>query len=144
MLVVTDHRLVLAHARTAASTSSPRSWARTQVSQQTLIEALAWQVVRTRAFRAWDEQVGEHLFPPLWATEAVDWGEERYGRPLTPEQRLQVFHAALRGSPVIGDHRPADGASLCDLGFRARAELSQYGGAALGAAAIGPAVAGGR
>ncbi|MFJ3601057.1 DUF4238 domain-containing protein [Streptomyces sp. NPDC090126] len=85
-------------------------WPLDEPSQQTLIEALAWQVVRTRAFRAWDEQVGEHLFPPLWATEAVDWVEEHYGRPLTPEQRLQVFNAALRQSPsssVITDRRMA-------------------------------------
>ncbi|MEU9397621.1 DUF4238 domain-containing protein [Streptomyces sp. NPDC048324] len=85
-------------------------WPLEEKDQETLLEALAWQLVRTRAFRAWDEQVGEHLFPPLWAAEAVEWIEERYGRALTPEQRLQIFHAALRESPpssVITDQRMA-------------------------------------
>ncbi|MFI0242217.1 DUF4238 domain-containing protein [Streptomyces sp. NPDC016845] len=45
----------------------------------TLLEGLAWQLVRTRAFRAWDEQVGGHLFPPP--------------RPSAPPQRR---HAANR------------------------------------------------
>ncbi len=85
-------------------------WPLEETDQQTLGEALAWQLVRTRAFRAWDEQVGEHLFPPMWAAEAVGFVEEHSGRALTPEQRLQVFHAALRQSPpasVITDQRMA-------------------------------------
>lgn len=45
-----------------------------------MLDTLAWQVVRTQAFTSFDEQVGHHLFPALWAQEAVGYNEERLGR----------------------------------------------------------------
>jgi hypothetical protein len=63
------------------------------------LDALAWQVVRTQAFRSFDEQVGRHLFPVLWAQEAVGYCEERLGRPLPEAERLEVFWTAVRMAP---------------------------------------------
>lgn len=74
------------------------------------LDALAWQVVRTQAFRSFDEQVGRHLFPALWASEAVGYWETHVGRELSEAERLDVFWTALRLAPdpsVIVDARSA-------------------------------------
>ncbi|MGA5291615.1 DUF4238 domain-containing protein [Streptomyces pseudogriseolus] len=74
------------------------------------LDALAWQVVRTQAFRSFDEQVGRHLFPVLWAQEAVGYCEERLGRPLSEAERLEVFWTAVQMAPapsLIADPRSA-------------------------------------
>lgn len=74
------------------------------------LDALAWQVVRTQAFRSFDEQVGRHVFPALWASEAVGFCEERLGRPLSDAERMEVFWAAVRTAPgpsVVADPRSA-------------------------------------
>ncbi|TRV72649.1 DUF4238 domain-containing protein [Streptomyces sp. 130] len=64
-----------------------------------LLDALAWQVVRTRPFRSFDEQVGVHLFPPSWAVEAVGCCEEQLGRPLSDAERMEGFWTAVRTAP---------------------------------------------
>ncbi|MGI5274947.1 DUF4238 domain-containing protein [Streptomyces rochei] len=60
------------------------------------LDALAWQVVRTQAFRSFDEQVGQQVFPALWASEAVGFCEERLGRLLSDVERMEVFWTAVR------------------------------------------------
>ncbi|MER6194954.1 DUF4238 domain-containing protein [Streptomyces cyaneofuscatus] len=75
-----------------------------------VLDALAWQVVRTQTFRSFDEQVGQHLFPALWASEAVGFCEEQLGRPLSDAERMEVFWTAVRTAPgpsVIADPRSA-------------------------------------
>lgn len=74
------------------------------------LDALAWQVVRTQAFRSFDEQVGWQVFPALWASEAVGFCEERLGRSLSDAERMEVFWAAVRTAPgpsVVTDPRSA-------------------------------------
>ncbi|WAU82612.1 DUF4238 domain-containing protein [Streptomyces sp. Qhu-G9] len=90
-------------------------WPLPQAQHALALDALAWQVVRTQAFRSFDEQVGRHLFPALWAMEAVEYCEERLERPLSQAQRMEVFWTALRTAPdpsVIGDPRSALRASI--------------------------------
>ncbi|SBV01811.1 Protein of unknown function (DUF4238) [Streptomyces sp. OspMP-M45] len=75
-----------------------------------VLDGLAWQVVRTQAFRSFDEQVGRQLFPALWASEAVGFCEERLGRPLSDAERMEVFWTAVRTAPgpsVVADPRSA-------------------------------------
>ncbi|MEU6935632.1 DUF4238 domain-containing protein [Streptomyces rubiginosohelvolus] len=75
-----------------------------------VLDGLAWQVVRTQTFRSFDEQVGQHLFPALWAVEAVGFCEERLGRPLSNAERMEVFWTAVRTAPgpsVVSDPRSA-------------------------------------
>lgn len=75
-----------------------------------VLDALAWQVVRTQTFRSFDEQVGQHLFPALWAVEAVGFCEEQLGRPLSDGERMEVFWTAVRTAPgpsVVPDARSA-------------------------------------
>ncbi|MFD9114976.1 hypothetical protein [Streptomyces bottropensis] len=74
-------------------------WPLGEAQQAVALDALAWQVVRTQAFRSFDEQVGQHLFPALWAQEAVGYCEERLGRPLSEAERLEVFWTAVRTAP---------------------------------------------
>lgn len=74
------------------------------------LDALAWQVVRTQAFRSFDEQVGRQVFPALWASETVGYCEERLGRPLSDAERMEVFWTAVRTAPgpsVVTDPRSA-------------------------------------
>ncbi|WP_331739831.1 DUF4238 domain-containing protein (plasmid) [Streptomyces sp. NBC_00015] len=81
-----------------------------EVSDAVVLDALAWQVVRTRAFRSFDEQVGRHMFPAVWAAEVVGYYEERLGRPLSEAERMEVFWAAVRTAPdpsVTDDPRSA-------------------------------------
>ncbi|MFG3427607.1 DUF4238 domain-containing protein [Streptomyces californicus] len=75
-----------------------------------VLDALAWQVVRTQTFRSFDEQVGQHLFPALWAVEAVGFCEEGLGRPLSDGERMEVFWTAVRTAPgpwLVSDQRSA-------------------------------------
>ncbi|MFI1303379.1 DUF4238 domain-containing protein [Streptomyces sioyaensis] len=90
-------------------------WPLDEAQHALALDALAWQVVRTQAFRSFDEQVGHHLFPALWAQEAVGYSEERLGRPLSEAERLEVFWTAVRTAPdpsVIFDPRSALRASI--------------------------------
>lgn len=83
-------------------------WPLDEAQHAVAVDALAWQVVRTQAFRSFDEQVGRHLFPALWAQEAVGYCEERLGRPLSQAERLEVFWTAQRTAPdpsLIADPR---------------------------------------
>ncbi|CQR59343.1 hypothetical protein (plasmid) [Streptomyces leeuwenhoekii] len=67
-------------------------------------------MVRTQAFRSFDEQVGRQLFPALWASEAVGYCEERLGRALSDAERMEVFWTAVRTAPgpsVVADPRSA-------------------------------------
>ncbi|WP_258056109.1 DUF4238 domain-containing protein [Streptomyces sp. Ru62] len=83
-------------------------WPLDEARYAVALDALAWQVVRTQAFRSFDEQVGRHLFPALWALEAVGYCEERLGRPLSQAERLEVFWTAVRTAPdpsLIADPR---------------------------------------
>ncbi|WP_435864644.1 hypothetical protein [Streptomyces phaeochromogenes] len=85
-------------------------WPLPEAQHALALDALAWQVVRTQAFRSFDEQVGRHLFPALWAMGAVEHCEERLERPLSQAERTEVFWTALRtahGPSVIGDPRSA-------------------------------------
>ncbi|MFI0990543.1 DUF4238 domain-containing protein [Streptomyces exfoliatus] len=85
------------------------------VQASVVLDAVAWQVVRTQAFRSFDEQVGRHLFPAMWAVEAVGYTEERLKRSLTEAERMEVFWAAVRQAPdpsVIDDPRSALRASI--------------------------------
>nr|WP_272921024.1 DUF4238 domain-containing protein [Streptomyces sp. SID2888] len=85
-------------------------WPLDEAQHALALDALAWQVVRTQAFRSFDEQVGQHLFPALWAQEAVGYCEERLGRPLSEAERLEVFWTAVRTAPdpsLIVDPRSA-------------------------------------
>ncbi len=66
-------------------------------------------------FRSFDAQVGRHVFPAAWAVEAVGYCEERLGRPLSEEERMEVFWTAVRTAPdpcVISDPRAALRASI--------------------------------
>ncbi|MFH8681162.1 DUF4238 domain-containing protein [Streptomyces lydicus] len=74
--------------------------------QDTLLDALAWQLVRTRAFRAFDTQVGDHLFPMFWASDAVSYCEEKLGQALSPRERLEVFRAAWGSAPGAAEADP--------------------------------------
>ncbi|MFF3547515.1 DUF4238 domain-containing protein [Streptomyces platensis] len=90
-------------------------WPLDQGREAVVLDALAWQVVRTRAFRSFDEQVGRHVFPAAWAAEAVGYCEEQLGRPLSEAERLEVFWTAVRTAPdpsVISDPRAALRASI--------------------------------
>ncbi|GES34751.1 DUF4238 domain-containing protein [Streptomyces angustmyceticus] len=90
-------------------------WPLDEAQHALALDALAWQVVRTQAFRSFDEQVGHHLFPALWAQEAVGYSEEQLGRPLSEAERLEVFWTAVRTAPdpsVIVDPRSALRASI--------------------------------
>lgn len=75
-----------------------------------VLDALAWQVVRTQTFRSFDEQVGQQLFPALWAVEAVGFCEEELGRSLSDGERMEVFWTAVGTAPgpsVVSDPRAA-------------------------------------
>ncbi|WP_244318755.1 DUF4238 domain-containing protein [Streptomyces brevispora] len=90
-------------------------WPLVEGRRAVALDALAWQVVRTQAFRSFDSQVSRHLFPALWALEAVGVCEGRLGRPLSEVERLGVFWAAVRAAPdpsVIVDPRSALRASI--------------------------------
>ncbi|WP_415940083.1 DUF4238 domain-containing protein [Streptomyces sp. 039-1] len=85
------------------------------VQEGAVLDALAWQVVRTQAFRSFDEQVGQHLFPAIWAAEAVGSYEDQLGRPLSEAERIEVFWAAVHAAPdssILGDPRSALRASI--------------------------------
>ncbi|MFC8360827.1 DUF4238 domain-containing protein [Streptomyces griseorubiginosus] len=85
-------------------------WPLEGAREAVVLDAVAWQVVRTQAFRSFNEQVGRHLFPALWALEAVGYGEKRLGRGLSEAERMEVFWAAIRMAPdpcVIDDPRSA-------------------------------------
>ncbi|MFI1308558.1 DUF4238 domain-containing protein [Streptomyces albidoflavus] len=78
--------------------------------QALVLDALAWQVVRTQTFRSFDEQVGQRLFPASWAVEAVGYCEEQLGQPLSDKERMEVFWTAVRTAPdpsVVADPRSA-------------------------------------
>ncbi|MDX3673396.1 DUF4238 domain-containing protein [Streptomyces europaeiscabiei] len=45
-------------------------WPLEEARQAVMLDALAWQVVRTQVFRSFDAQVGRHVFPAVWAVEA--------------------------------------------------------------------------
>ncbi|WP_078943641.1 DUF4238 domain-containing protein [Streptomyces aureus] len=100
-----------------------------EVQDAVVLDALAWQVVRTRVFRSFDEQVGRHLFPAVWAVEEVGFHEERLGRPLSEAERLEVFWAAVHSAPdasAVDDPRSALRASI--RGFeRTRSVLAAPG-----------------
>lgn len=85
-------------------------WPLDRAQHALVLDALAWQVVRTQAFRSFDEQVGRQLFPALWASEAVGFCEEQLGRPLSDAERMDVFWTAVRTAPgpcVVADSRSA-------------------------------------
>ncbi|WP_076971316.1 DUF4238 domain-containing protein [Streptomyces sparsogenes] len=107
-------------------------WPLDEVQHALALDALAWQVVRTQAFRSFDEQVGRQLFPALWASEAVGYCEERLGRPLSDAERMEPF----RG------RRPARGAAHHDPRFRAHPRHPHRPGPSTGGVAPGGAVAG--
>ncbi|MFI7300149.1 DUF4238 domain-containing protein [Streptomyces sp. NPDC050121] len=90
-------------------------WPLEQAREALVVDSLAWQVVRTQAFRSFDTQVGRHVFPAAWAAEAVDYFAERIGRPLSEAERMEVFWAALRTAPdpsVVDDPRSPLRASI--------------------------------
>ncbi|MDX2628989.1 DUF4238 domain-containing protein, partial [Streptomyces scabiei] len=90
-------------------------WPLEEARQAVMLDALAWQVVRTQVFRSFDAQVGRHVFPAAWAVEAVGYCEERLGRPLSEEERMEVFWTAVRTAPdpcAISDPRAALRASI--------------------------------
>ncbi|MFI0772838.1 DUF4238 domain-containing protein [Streptomyces sp. NPDC021218] len=90
-------------------------WPLDEARHMVALDALAWQVVRTRAFRSFDEQVGRHVFPAVWATEAVGYCEEQLGRPLSEAERMKVFWTAARTAPdpsLTDDPRSALRASI--------------------------------
>ncbi|MFI1488064.1 DUF4238 domain-containing protein [Streptomyces sp. NPDC020747] len=90
-------------------------WPLEEARQAVMLDALAWQVVRTQVFRSFDAQVGRHVFPAAWAVEAVGHCEERLGRPLSEEERMEVFWTAVRTAPdpcVVSDPRAALRASI--------------------------------
>lgn len=92
-----------------------RWWPLEQAREAVVLDALAWQVVRTRTFRSFDAQVGRHVFPAAWAAEAVDYCEEQLGRPLSEAERMEVFWTAVRTAPdpsVVDDPRSALRASI--------------------------------
>lgn len=74
-------------------------WPLDEGRQAVLLDALAWQVVRTQAFRSFDQQVGRHLFPALWGLEAVRYCEARLGRSLSAAERIMMFRTASRAAP---------------------------------------------
>ncbi|MEU1502889.1 DUF4238 domain-containing protein [Streptomyces sp. NPDC005732] len=85
------------------------------VQEAVVLDALAWQVVRTQAFRSFDEQVGQHLFPAVWAVEAVGSYEQHIGRPLSEAERMEAFWAAVHAAPdasTMDDPRSALRASI--------------------------------
>ncbi|WP_193097114.1 DUF4238 domain-containing protein [Streptomyces sp. C8S0] len=71
------------------------------VRESVVLDFVAWQVVRTRAFRSFDAQVCRHLFPAMWALEAVGHAEERLKRPLTEVERMEVFWTSVRVRPIL-------------------------------------------
>lgn len=85
-------------------------WPLDEAEYAVALDALAWQVVRTQTFRSFDEQVGQHLFPALWAVEALGFCEEELGRPLSDGERMEVFWTAIRTAPgpwLVADPRSA-------------------------------------
>ncbi|WP_079168957.1 DUF4238 domain-containing protein [Streptomyces sp. CC77] len=85
------------------------------VRESVVLDFVAWQVVRTRAFRSFDAQVCRHLFPAMWALEAVGHAEERLKRPLTEVERMEVFWTSVRGAPdpsLVDDPRSPLRASI--------------------------------
>ncbi|QLH19339.1 DUF4238 domain-containing protein [Streptomyces sp. Rer75] len=83
-------------------------WPLAEAERGVLVDTLAWQLVRTQAFRSWDEQVGTHLFPMFWAAEAVGRWQARLGRELEPWERVEVFWIAYHQAPDVagtGDPR---------------------------------------
>ncbi|MFD9099059.1 DUF4238 domain-containing protein [Streptomyces collinus] len=64
-----------------------------------LLQALAWQIVRTSMFRSWNAQLGAHLTPVIYGHQVVLTIQERLGRHLSEEKGLALFWEAYRRAP---------------------------------------------
>ncbi|MEU6577198.1 hypothetical protein [Streptomyces sp. NPDC046805] len=79
-----------------------------EVQEAVVLDALAWHVVRTQAFRSFDAQVGRHVFPAMWAADAVGYVEEQLGRQLSEAERMDVFWTVVRRGARYGHRRSGD------------------------------------
>ncbi|XVV12618.1 DUF4238 domain-containing protein [Actinoplanes sp. CA-131856] len=55
----------------------------TEDAVDALKRLIAFQLVRTPAFRSVDRQIAEHLWPIMWAFEVIDRFNQRRATPLT-------------------------------------------------------------